>query len=213
MGKSLHAVITLLVLASGCVPPASTSPRGMRFADVRAHERDTSLVELARAAPSAHERPLLVMFPRNACSSTASAVLVDARGRFLGAVAPGTAALLTVPRGLSTVTFFSSVEVTAPVGAWHDAKDVLLPAPPGGLVVRSARWSARDCGSGAYFDVQVATKEEIETELGEAEIRWLDADRTDGQAWLDAHRRRVDELLSTPASGSAPDDVTGIVLR
>lgn len=184
----------------------------MRFTAPREHDRDASLLELARVDPRADERSLLVLYPESACSGAASAVLVDDEGRFIGAVAPGTAALLRVPTERPEVTVFSSVEVTAPVGMWHDARHVRLPRSPSGLVVRSARWSARECGSGSYFDVDVATKDQLEAELGESELRWVAPLGRVGQEWLDAHRRRVVEVLTTPAR-RPPGDLTHLILR
>lgn len=186
----------------------------MRFTSPHEHARDPSLVELARGEPRSGERALLVLFPRTACSGSASGVVVDDRGRFLGAIAPGTAALLNVPADIASVAIFSSVEVTAPVGTWHDAKRIALPpsASRSGIVVRSTRWSARECATGQYFDIEVATKEALETELAESEIRWVAPAGADGQAWLDEHGTRIAEVLSTPPSGP-PGDITHLILR
>lgn len=186
----------------------------MRFTSPRDHALDPALVELARGEPSAGERALLVVFPRSACSGSASSIVVDERGRFLGAVAPGTAALLTLPASVTTVAIFSSVEVTAPVGTWHDAKRISVPSAPSrsGIVIRSARWSARECATGQYFDLEIATKESLENELAESEIRWVAPTGAGGQSWLDAHGTRVAEVLSTPPS-DPPGDLTRWILR
>jgi hypothetical protein len=172
------------------------------------------LVELARGEPRAGERALLVVFPRTACSGSASGIIVDEQGRFLGAIAPGTAALLNVPADVATVALFSSVEVTAPVGTWHDAKRITMPtaASRSGIVIRSARWSARECATGQYFDVEVATKDALESELAESDVKWIAPIGSGGQTWLDAHGRRVAEVLSTPPSGP-PGDISHLILR
>jgi hypothetical protein len=214
MGRlALLGGITMLALA-GCLPSGNAGPPGMRFTVPREHARDPSLVELARGEPHAGERSLLVVFPRTACSGSASGIVVDERGRFLGAIAPGTAALLTVPADVANVAIFSSVEVTAPVGTWHDAKRIALPTASSrsGIVVRSTRWSARECATGQYFDIEVATKETLETELAESEIRWVAPAGTDGQTWLDEHGTRIAEVLSTPPSGP-PGDIGHLILR
>ncbi len=168
--------------------------------------------ELARVDPRANERALAVVFPRTACSGSASGVVVDDRGRFLGAVAPGTAALLTIPAPLSSLTIFSSVEVTAPVGVWHLAERVTVPPAPAGLVLRTFRWSARECASGHYFDVQLASKDEIEEELATSTLAWLAPVDAAGQAWLQKHHRRVAEVLTTPPR-PPPGDITPFILR
>jgi hypothetical protein len=217
MGRLPLLVVAALVgLAglAGCIPSGNAGPPGMRFTSPREHARDPSLVELARGEPGPGERALLVVFPRTACSGSASGVVVDERGRFLGAIAPGTAALLNVPADVAKVAVFSSVEVTAPVGTWHDAKRIALPSTRSrsGLVVRSTRWSARECATGQYFDVEIASKAELEAELGQYEIRWMALAGSDGQTWLDAHGARVAEVLTTPPS-EPPGDLTHLILR
>lgn len=178
----------------------------------RVHELDPGLLELARAEPRATERSLIVLFPKSACSRSSSAVIVDDAGRFVGAVPPGMASLLKIESTVSFVTIIPSVDVTAAVGTWHGAKRITIPPAPSGLLLESWRLNARDCGSGAYFEVRAATKDEIETELGSAEIRWLVPVPREGQAWLDAHHRRVAEVLSTPPS-RPPGDITHLVVR
>lgn len=204
-------VLVMLALVSGCVN--GSGPPGMRSIAPRMHDVDASLIELARVDPEANERPLLVVYPRSACSANASGVIVDDGGHFLGSVAPGSAALLAVPVRARAVTIFSSVEVTAPVGTWHESKRVVLPSAPNGIVLRSSRYTARDCGPGPYFDVELATKDGLESELAENDVQWLVPSRADGQAWLDAHGRRITEILSTPASPAAPGDITHLVVR
>lgn len=198
----------------GCVPSGNAGPPGMRFTTPTDHSLDPSLLELARGEPGAGERALLVVFPRTACSGSASGIVVDERGRFLGAIAPGTAALLTLPANVTTVAIFSSIEVTAPVGTWHDAKRIAVPdaASRSGIVIRSARWSARECATGQYFDLAIASKSSLEDELAESDVRWVARAGTGGQSWLDAHGARVAEVLSTPPSGP-PGDITHLILR
>ena len=190
------AVLTssLAALGAGCAMTGA-SPPGMREAKLREHPADPSLLELARVEAQDVERALLVVYPRDACSGSASGVLVDEHGRYLGAIAPGTASLLSVPARLRTLHVFSSVEVTAPMGAWFSTEVVAVPAAPAGLVLRASRFSARQCGNGQQLDVTAASKEALELELGESPARWFVAGRREGQAWLDAHRARVDEVL------------------
>jgi|GEM_PF-6312457 len=184
----------------------------MRFFAPHPHDLDTALEELARVEPSRDERALLVVYPKSACSSSASAVVVDGGGRFVGAVAPGTAALLNVPAAAPQLMLFPSVEVTAPVGTWHGAQRVGVPPLPSGLLVRAKRLTGRECDLASYFDVIAASKAEIEDELSESAVTWLAPVPSDGQAWLDAHRTRIDELLTTPPS-RPPGDISHILIR
>jgi hypothetical protein len=198
-------------LCASCALPGGPPP-GMRETQRRAHPADPSLIELARLDANASERALLVVYPRTSCSGSASGVLVDEQGRFLGAIAPGTAALISIPKGTRTITAFSSVEVTAPAGAWFATDEVAVPSQPGGLLLRSSRSSARQCGNGQYFDVVAATKERLEHELEESEVRWFEVGKAEGQAWLDAHRARVDDLLGRRPL-PPPNQLTRIVIR
>ena len=190
-----------LLLAAGCLPPQTTP--GMSPAAPRPHDRDLSLVELARVAPALDDqRALLVVYPRDACSGSASMVLVDDGGGFLGAVGPGSAALLSIPKTTRALYAMSSVEVYAPVTTWAARFEVVLPPAPGGLVFRTRRFDARLCGNGQYADPIAASKDELEEILADADLRWLELRRDDGQAWLDAHRERVREVI---ARGTADD--------
>src|SRR5690606_34392582 len=118
------AILGLAVLPA--CEPAGTLP-GMAAATPRAHSGAPRLVELARAAPPSGHRALVVVYPRTACSGSASTVFMDRRGRFLGAVGPGTAALLTVPRDLDALVAVSSVEVSAPLGRWGAVDEIAVP--------------------------------------------------------------------------------------
>ncbi len=193
IARGLLCAALVSALASGCT--AGAAAPGMRETALRAHPEDPSLLELARAPGKEDERALLVIYPRSACSGSASGVLVDDRGHFLGAIAPGTASLLSISSRLRHVHVFSSAEVAAPVGAWFASDLVRLPEAPSGLVLRSSRHSTRECGNGQYFDVVSASKAELEHELEEAPVRWFVIGEGEGQAWLDAHRARVDEVL------------------
>lgn len=198
----LFALFVLSASAS-CASSGGRAP-GMRDARPRPHPAAPSLIELARVEGKADERALLVVHPRTARSGSASAVVVDDQGRFLGAIAPGTASLLSVPAGARKLVVFSSVEVTAPVGAWFKTDEIAAPLPSG-LVIRSFN---------QYFEVVASSKAELEHQLGESEVRWLEASKEDGQAWLDAHRRRLDELLADPLARHGTKAVTTrVVIR
>ncbi|MDF2694300.1 MAG: hypothetical protein K0S65_2683 [Labilithrix sp.] len=145
--------------------------------------------------PSADHHALLVVYPRSACSGSARTLFVDAKGTFYGAVAPGEAALLSVPNATRRLLTVSSVEITSPVGTWFVYDEVRIDPPPDGVMLRALEIGSRHCGSGHYAEAAVATKSELESALAEAEIRWLEPRVRDGQAWLDARRSRVDEIL------------------
>lgn len=195
-------IASAFAFAAACVPP-SAQP-GMVEVAPRAHDAEPSLVELARVPGERDRRPLLVVYPRTGCSGSASMVLVDDHARFVGAVLPGSATLLAVPSETRTLFAISSVEIAAPVRTWSALSIVDVPAAPSGLLLRSRRWSGRDCGTGQYADVVTATKAELEDVLAEEDdrIRWLAPRPSDGQAWLDAHRARVREVI---ARGPAED--------
>lgn len=184
----------LVAQAQGCA--ASGTLPGMVEASPRLHDREPSLVELARAAPPSDHRVLLVVYPRTACSASASTIFMDRAGTFIGAVAPGTAALLSVPKRLRTLVAVSSVEVSAPLHTWSSIEETPVPPAPAALVLRARQWSARECASGQYTQIAVATKDEVERTLADEDIRWLEARPRAGQAWLDAHRERVAEVLA-----------------
>lgn len=164
----------------------------------RAHAEDPALVELSRAEPRDDMRALLVVYPRDACSGSASAVFVDEDLRFLGALGPGTAALLEVPRRASTVFAIPSIELTASRGTSSTLDRVDVPQEPDGIRLASWRPSggAGGCGNGQYTDAFVASKEELEALLAENMVTWLAAQRGEGQAWLDSRRERLEEVVA-----------------
>lgn len=206
MPKHLGALVGMAVaVALGCSPGAP--PPGMVTKLARPLPSDPSLLELARAEPTRDERALLVVHPRTACSGSASMVLIDEDGRFVGAVPPGAAALLRVPRAAARLRMFSSVELTAATGSWFVASDVDVPAFPSGVLLSAQRWSGLQCGIGHYATAQAATKSELEEVLAEDSMRWLEPDPRAGQAWLDAHAGRVREIRGRPALVEPPWNV------
>lgn len=187
-------MFVVLAFLAGCVGRAG--PPGMRAEAARPHPSDASLVELARVEPHADGRALLVVHPRTACSGSASTVFVDDAGRFVGAVAPGTAALVEVSAHARELLAISSVELDAPLGMWSVADRVRVPAPPSGLLLESWKWNSRVCGNGHYADVHAATKGELEDVLGREAIPFFTPSPREGQAWVAARRDRVAEVLA-----------------
>lgn len=183
----------VLAFASGCAS-AGASP-GMRAETPRAHSAE--LDELARLQPAEGARVLLVVYPRTACSGSASTVLVTpGAGRFVGSVAPGTAALVEVPPNVRELVAISTVELDAQPGMWSVADHVRVPPAPTGLLLHTWRWNSRLCSNGQYADARPATKPELEAALGENDVRWLVPSPGEGQAWLDARHGRLVEVLA-----------------
>lgn len=161
----------------------------------RPHAVEPALDELTHLDGVEGRRALLVVYPRSACSGSARMVIVDSGGTFFGSVGPGEAALLSVPSSSRSVIALSSVEVTAPLGVWSGYNEIALGPSPSGIVFEAWRVSARQCGNGQYAAGSIATKAELETMLGDLEVQWVEPVPAAGQAWLNANRHRMDEVL------------------
>lgn len=162
------------------------------------HQENAAFDELARTEPQVAHRALLVVYPKSACSGSARLVLMDGAGRFHGAVGPGEASLLEVPEAASTLVAVSSVEIDAQPGTWHFSEVVAVPPAPAGLLIGARRVDGRRCGgNGQYPSVVSATKGELETTMGESQLRWMAPRLEAGQAWLDSHRERLTAILAT----------------
>jgi hypothetical protein len=122
--------------------------------------------------------------------------LPDSDGRFYGAVAPGEATLLTLPVDTRTLLAVSSVEIDAPPRTRLSFHEFDVPALPDALLLEGIRGSARQCStSGHYASTTSVSKLAIEERLADTEIAWMEPRPREGQAWLEAHRARVDEIL------------------
>jgi hypothetical protein len=196
------------LLVAGCFPEVRTP--GMTPFTPRPHDATTD--EVARVEPGVDRRPLLVVYPRTACSGSASTVILDDEGVFVGAIPPGGAALLVIPASAKTLTTMSSVEVTAAVSSWTFSQTVDVPDLPSGLLLQPARFTTRECGNGQYAEAKAATKAELEAALADREIRWLEPRVEEGQVWIEAHRERVDEVLGVNQTG-VPDVVARLERR
>jgi hypothetical protein len=182
-----------LILLGACAPAPL---QGMQPHPVVVLPEDPTLIELSRIQPAPGHRALLVVHPRHACSGSAATVIVDDRGEFVGAFAPGTAALVDVRSSSRSVRLFSSVELTAPTASRSDVEAIELAPAPAGLLLHAQRHSTRQCTkTGQYTHATVASRAELERALAESDIRWRDPDPPAGRAWLAAHRDRVDAIL------------------
>lgn len=190
--RALLGVMLLSLLSHGCAPttPAMMAPQSPRPAASPSH------VEVARVEPPPGHRSLLVAYPRTACAGSARTVLIDAEGKYFGAVAPGEATLLIIPLSIGTLFAVSSVEIHAPMGTRFVFEEVDVSRVPDALLLEGIRASARQCStSGHYANAEAVTKREIEDRLAEEEITWMAPRPREGQAWIEAHRPRVDEIL------------------
>lgn len=181
-----------------------SAPPGMAVRPSRAREGRADLLELASVESLGGRRALLVVHLRSACSGSAPTVLLGRDGRFLGALPPGTAALLSLPGTTRSIVAVSSVEVSAPAGMSFYSDHVDVPPGPDGLLIRANRFSTRECGNGQYADVTAASKSTLEEALGDAELEWLEPRADEGQVWVDQHRRRVAELVNGPEIRPSP---------
>ena len=138
---------------------------------------------------------MLVAFPTTACTGTASAVFLDDKGGFVGAVAPGTATYLAFPEEATHLYVVSSQDVTAAKGTWFRRHDVTRPPErvEVGLVVEVARVDAKNCYRNATPTPNLVTYD-VATRATK-DLKWLDVRQEEGTAWLDEHRARVTELL------------------
>jgi len=193
-------LLTLAALAAlsgaACIPAAQA---GMADQPRRPSPDDALVDEVARVEPRGADRALLVVYPKTACSGSARMVVLDDSGNFYGAIGPGEAALLEIPKARREIIVVSNVEITSAPRTWFYADRLDVPAEPNGLVLEAMRRNTRTCMSGQYAHVTVATKEELESTLANAvDIRWRTPRRAEGQAWIDEHRERVDELVDRP---------------
>jgi hypothetical protein len=147
---------------------------------------------------------LLVAFPKSACTGAASAVFLDDKGGFVGAVAPGTATYLAFPEEATRLFVVSSQDVTAAKGMWFRRR--VIKRPPErveiGLLVEVARRDGKNCYRDApplptevsYEDATRATRD----------LQWLDVRPAEGARWVEEHRARVSELLGAAPPAPAP---------
>jgi hypothetical protein len=172
--------LALLASASGCAGPSAPG-----------------MVLVTSSGTSSGPGSMLVAFPVTACTGTASAVFLDDKGGFVGAVAPGTATYLAFPEEATHLFVVSSQDVTAPKGTWYRRHDVTRPPErvEVGLVVEVARVDAKNC----YRDrTPTPTPTLVSYELATRatkDLKWLDVRQEEGTRWLDEHRARVTELL------------------
>lgn len=172
------SVASIALFASGCVAPSAP---GMAIVN--------------SSGTSSGPGSMLVAFPTTACTGTASAVFLDDKGGFVGAVAPGTATYLAFPEEATHLYVVSSQDVTAAKGTWFRRHDVTRPPErvEVGLVVEVARVDAKNCYRNATPTPTLVTYD-IATRATK-DLKWLDVRQEEGTAWLDEHRARVNELL------------------
>jgi hypothetical protein len=164
------------------------------------------------AAPSpssAEPGTLFVAFPVTACSGAESAVFLDEEGRFIGAVAPGTAAYLPMRAESKRLFVVGSADVTAPPKTAflrHEIprrsdQGVLVEVPGADAHNCSAKWSGP-------LELRPASATLEATAEKARGATWLAVRTAEGDRWLDEHRARVDELLGrAPVKAKALEPV------
>lgn len=188
MGESWRTLIVgLLLSVAGCAP-------------LQAPGMSASGAPKVAMAPRAPRTPtgqtLFVAFPESACTSTESAVFLDEQGRFVGSVVPGTAAAMPLPPGSKKVLMVGSLDVLAPPQTWFVRHEVLT-RPDEAVIVEIGEADEHNCKgkwSGPLSPrPRVAT---LDATLQAAEgLSRLDVRQAEGNAWLEEHRDRVDELV------------------
>ena len=178
LAKHFVMVASVALLASACAGPSAP---GMAL--------------VPYSGTSSGPGSMLVAFPITACTGTASAVFIDDKGGFVGAVAPGTATYLAFPEEATHLFAVSSQDVTAQKGTWYRRHDITRPPErvEVGLVVEVARVDAKNCYRNATPTPTVVTYE-LATRATK-DLKWLDVRQEEGTRWLDEHRARVTELL------------------
>lgn len=140
---------------------------------------------------------MLVAFPVASCAGKDSAVFLDEKGSFVGAVAPGTATYLAFPDD-KRVFVVSSRDVVAPRGTPFHRQEIAHPGSARverGIIVQVPQRDAKTCPDNAAPIPDVVTYE-LATRAA-INLKWLDVDTAEGPAWALEHRARIDELVSS----------------
>jgi hypothetical protein len=183
-------------LATSCAPP--TAP---------------GMMVVATSGATSGPGSMLVAFPTSACTGSDSAVFLDAKGGFVGAVAPGTATYLEIPEDAPRLFVVSSGDVTAPRGTWFRRHVVERPGErvERGIVVSVPRVDAKNCYRSATPIPEVVTFEAA-TQAAKNQ-KWLDVRAGEGALWLEQYRARVDELLDRTPPAPKPGMQISTVTR
>lgn len=198
-----HFVTTApLLVALVAISACSSAPRAPGMAIVKS------------SATTSGPDAILVVFPVTACTGNDSAVFIDDKGGFVGAVAPGTAAYLIFPTDGGRLFVVSSKDVIARPGAWFRRHEIAAPGGrvEHGIVVDVARIDAKTCNPSAVPSPELVTFEAA-TQAAKT-LTWLDVHPEAGAQWLEEHRARVTELLGrTPPEPAAVPPVAKTVTR
>ena len=139
---------------------------------------------------------LPVAFPASACTTAESAVFVDEDGRFVGAVAPGTAATLVLAPDSKRLFVVGSFDVTAPPRTWFVRHEVPR-RPDQGVIVAVEQADGHNCEGKWSGPLLPRPKAATLAEVAKAAqgLRRLETAPGEGNRWLDEHRERVNELI------------------
>lgn len=203
MALAKYFVTTALMIATSACASCSSGPRAPGMSVVKS------------SATTSGPDAILVVFPATTCTGQDSAVFIDDKGGFVGAVAPGTAAYLIFPDDGKRLFVVSSRDVTARPGAWFRRTEIAAPGGrvEHGIVVDVARIDAKTCNSSAAPNPELVTFEAA-THAAKS-LTWLDVESEAGAKWLDEHRARVSELLGPtppepPPSAPTPSAPTPV---
>jgi hypothetical protein len=184
---TIAAIATGATGATGCAGP--TAP---------------GMAVVSSSGTSSGPGSMLVAFPISACTGTDSAVFLDEKGGFVGAVAPGTATYLAFPDSATRLYVVSSRDVTAQPGTWFRRHEIARPPErvEKGIVIEVSRTDAKNCHRNATPAPELVTFETATRAT--KDLKWLDVRADEGTRWLDEHRARVTQLLDTPPATPPP---------
>jgi hypothetical protein len=156
----------------------------------------TAIADVRQSTGADKGLTLLVAFPASACTSSENAVFLDEEGRFIGAVAPGTAAAMAVGPASKHVFVVGSLDVIAPPGTWFLRREVPRRSDQGVIVAVGdgdehnckTKWSGPLSPRPEAYGLAV-------TAQATRGLRQLQVNVAEGRRWLDDNRERVDELV------------------
>ena len=190
---------SVLLVAPSCAP---LTPPGMVASSGAAHVTGAP-------PPPDTDLALLVAFPATPCTTTESAVFVDDEGRFLGAVAPGTAATLSIQPESKRLFVVGSFDVVAGPRTWFARYEVPRRSDQG-VIVEVVAADGHNCmgrWTGPLSPRPEAVTLALATKAMEG-LRQFRVNGSEGRRWFDEHRERVDELVGrAPIEANVPRPV------
>ena len=195
---------TFAIAAIHAIGPSLAATTALSSSGCSSTPNAPGMVVVASSGTSSSPGSMLVAFPKSACTGTDSAVFIDEKGGFIGAVAPGTATYVAFPPGASRLFVVSSRDVTAARGTWFRRHVVRAPGErvDHGIVVEVPRIDTKNCYRHAVPKPEIVTYQEARH--ASLELMWLDVRADEGATWLTEHSARVTELLGLPPAADPP---------